>query len=394
MQPFQLEIPKPCTQNWDAMTPSQQGRFCNSCAKVVVDFTTMSDEEVLNFFKKKKEEEVCGRMAEDQIERAFIPIKKEKKNSWLWKIAASVMFFFSVKLNAQKLLGKVSYRPSITLQDRPNPNHVSDDAIKHIKSKKIIVKGRVTDKDGIGIPFANINLVGSKTGIAADLQGYFTIKAIYNDVLQFSSVGFINSTITITNEAFINVVLIAAPNQKLIEVVVTIAGGIRKSPLKCSSAVVNSDTSKKRQIDTIPTIKTLPEVIVTSGISKGAIKCVSESRSMVMGSITSGVSIHSIITKTIWGKTNNSTIKGSLFPNPIARGNSFTIKIPELKNSSYTLLITDDLGRSLLQKQLVVSSKSMNETIDTKPTWSKGTYIITIKDEKNKVVYNNKLIVQ
>ena len=32
-------IPEPCHENWNKMTPQEQGRHCAVCSKVVVDFT-------------------------------------------------------------------------------------------------------------------------------------------------------------------------------------------------------------------------------------------------------------------------------------------------------------------------------------------------------------------
>lgn len=51
---MKISIPKPCNENWNEMSPEQQGAFCKVCSKVVVDFSNMSDEEVLNYFAKKK----------------------------------------------------------------------------------------------------------------------------------------------------------------------------------------------------------------------------------------------------------------------------------------------------------------------------------------------------
>ena len=42
-----LHIPEPCHEQWDKMSPAQQGRFCQQCSKTVVDFSTMTDQQVL-----------------------------------------------------------------------------------------------------------------------------------------------------------------------------------------------------------------------------------------------------------------------------------------------------------------------------------------------------------
>ncbi len=64
---LQLNLDKPCDKDWDDMTSKEKGRFCTQCTKTVVDFTTMTDAEILAFFKKNKEQEVCGRMSPYQL---------------------------------------------------------------------------------------------------------------------------------------------------------------------------------------------------------------------------------------------------------------------------------------------------------------------------------------
>lgn len=70
---FTISIPKPCHEDWDAMTPNEQGRHCGSCAKTVVDFTGMSDEEVKHFFLNKSER-VCGRFMPAQLKQLVIDL--------------------------------------------------------------------------------------------------------------------------------------------------------------------------------------------------------------------------------------------------------------------------------------------------------------------------------
>ena len=64
---MRLSVPKPCHEDWNKMTLNEQGAFCKVCAKTVVDFSTMSDEEVLNYFKNKGEEKTCGRFKASQL---------------------------------------------------------------------------------------------------------------------------------------------------------------------------------------------------------------------------------------------------------------------------------------------------------------------------------------
>lgn len=47
-----ISIPEPCHENWNTMTKNEKGKFCNSCATTVVDFTVMNKLEIQNYFKQ------------------------------------------------------------------------------------------------------------------------------------------------------------------------------------------------------------------------------------------------------------------------------------------------------------------------------------------------------
>lgn len=64
---MKVSIPKPCHEDWNDMTPENQGAFCKVCSKVVVDFSNMSDEEVIRYFENKKQEKTCGRFRVSQL---------------------------------------------------------------------------------------------------------------------------------------------------------------------------------------------------------------------------------------------------------------------------------------------------------------------------------------
>jgi len=104
-----LSIPKPCHEDWAAMTPNEQGRHCNICCKTVVDFTSMTDEEVKYFFlNKNKKETVCGRFKNEQLHRIKIeiPYNIYTLSMPLWKrfLTACLLAFSSMLFSCDTLV--------------------------------------------------------------------------------------------------------------------------------------------------------------------------------------------------------------------------------------------------------------------------------------------------
>jgi hypothetical protein len=51
---LQLRIKEPCHENWEKMEVGEGGRFCGACSKVVVDFSVMSDREILQYLSRTR----------------------------------------------------------------------------------------------------------------------------------------------------------------------------------------------------------------------------------------------------------------------------------------------------------------------------------------------------
>lgn len=64
---MEISIKKPCHENWDHMTPNEQGAFCGKCVKTVIDFSSKSIEDIKNFFAVKQDEKLCGRFEKTQL---------------------------------------------------------------------------------------------------------------------------------------------------------------------------------------------------------------------------------------------------------------------------------------------------------------------------------------
>ncbi len=224
MQKIQLSIPEPCHQNWDKMNPTQQGRFCNACAKQVVDFSNMSDTQVLNYFSTLKDEKVCGRAYPDQLERAItMPAVPKKRLFWYWNYITMLFLFFSKSNNAKAQGGvKVVMGSQLKSKTSPDITNALQGRVGAIVVSSNVIKGKITDNSGEPIAGVTVQIKGSKMPVATDVNGLYTINANSKfDKLQISAVGFQTKEITLTGLNTNDIIMSKMELQTLGEVVLT-----------------------------------------------------------------------------------------------------------------------------------------------------------------------------
>lgn len=86
-----LIIEKPCHEKWSKMSVRDDGRWCMSCNKTVVDFSGKSSEEIIEYLKAKGGEEVCGRGRAGQV---ISPGNKPARYRWM----NVLLFIFGISL--------------------------------------------------------------------------------------------------------------------------------------------------------------------------------------------------------------------------------------------------------------------------------------------------------
>jgi hypothetical protein len=98
------------------------------------------------------------------------------------------------------------------------------------------VTGRITDENGQPVPFASVLVKGTRAGVSADANGYFSLSVPSNaTTLVFSSAG-MQSRELFVSATVMNIAL-AKGSSELNEVVVTSAFGIRREERSVSSSV-------------------------------------------------------------------------------------------------------------------------------------------------------------
>lgn len=71
---YTIDIPKPCHENWNTMTPDDKGRFCAQCSKTVIDFTRMSDHQIVQLLENSSSK-ICGHVTTDQLNRRISSVE-------------------------------------------------------------------------------------------------------------------------------------------------------------------------------------------------------------------------------------------------------------------------------------------------------------------------------
>ncbi len=176
-----LEIKQPCSENFNSFKKTEKGGFCNSCEKEVIDFSKMTSDEIINYFKINSNTKTCGKFNKKQFETLSLSNQPKRKLSFFGGIGLACLSFFTFgTLQAQQQTIK-----------------------KEIKQaqKAITVEGIVSDTSE-ALPGVSILLQGTQIGTQTDFDGKFKFpkQLKKGDVLIFSYIGYETKKIVIDSK--------------------------------------------------------------------------------------------------------------------------------------------------------------------------------------------------
>jgi hypothetical protein len=110
---LKLSIPTPCSEDWNAMTADKNGRFCASCQKNVIDFSTMTDKQIIDYFTHFQGE-TCGRLTEKQLNAVISePLSPTYSNRWAWALSALLLPTVAASQTAKTIEQSEIVTPSV-----------------------------------------------------------------------------------------------------------------------------------------------------------------------------------------------------------------------------------------------------------------------------------------
>ncbi|MCB0401852.1 MAG: carboxypeptidase-like regulatory domain-containing protein [Flavobacteriales bacterium] len=185
-----LSIQNPCGENYDEFIKTPAGGFCLSCQKEVIDFSRMTNQQILDALKNSKS--TCGRFREDQI--GVIGSRYDTSSNWKFPyIAASFGLFSMLSVtnlfsqnpaktdvrgnNAEKLEHRGDAKIQTQQKGNPSESLKGEDipTFGSLKQQQVKLTGRVVDANREPIYGAAIYFEGAKSGAVADVDGRFSI---------------------------------------------------------------------------------------------------------------------------------------------------------------------------------------------------------------------------
>ena len=169
-----IQINTPCHENWAKMTPEDKGRFCSLCNKSVIDFSLMTDNEILKHLKKENSD-LCGRFSVTQLQRPIRETQLQPKKNWrYWLASISALLFLINRSEAQtKNAVNTHNNPSITPKDSME---LTKGKILITPTATDILKGTVVDSAGKPMEGASIRVKENGVGVTADNKGNFHLN--------------------------------------------------------------------------------------------------------------------------------------------------------------------------------------------------------------------------
>ncbi len=168
---FKISLPSPCSASWQRMQPVEGGRYCLSCHKTVIDFTTMTDQEIHLYWQEPREK-VCGRFVKTQLKEytgKSIPAQVSPWQLYLLSLAT----IFSTKA----FVAEAAKAQSPVEQREPEQQVSSRSLCASSVKQTLTLKGKVTSAvDDSPLWGVNVLLKGADRGVSTNKNGEYELK--------------------------------------------------------------------------------------------------------------------------------------------------------------------------------------------------------------------------
>jgi len=343
---IELKIPAPCHEDWRNMTPNEQGRFCASCQKSVVDFSDMSDEELLLYFKNRTTQ-TCGRFRNDQLNKEML-FEQPKKINWfkyfLQLCIPTLLVACDEKSHGKVKLSSLSRREALSKNYRNTAFQMNQSTEMYMSEE--------TATFGFVVPITQDPIMQVRVPIYND-------SSLADDVMGTPVVS-VDTVVTIVDTA---IVLLEVPQEEIVP--------DTSKPLESLDKPGDSMNLVNQECNT-----TLGEIVTTAYV-----------RPNVLGRIKK------LVVDSIKTLSKKPSIEFRTYPNPLPHGSNLNIELSVPAKGQYTVSILDINGTRLQSESFKLENSPMRKQIRINEFLVSGQYIVQLMSPDGKMLGSQKLVV-
>lgn len=430
---FTVTIPEPCQENWNEMTPREQGRFCSVCTKTVVDFSTMTDTQLFSVLKNGAGN-MCGHFHKEQLDRTITAPKKPK---WIlqpfWKYFVGLFLF--IKPAVAKAQGKPVCTPVIPDKPYVKMGIVAvDNRPKKIEKE---ITGIIMNTSKQALSGVVINVKGTTKYTTADSKGNFKIKAFVGEMLEITDLQYKNATYRVSDENNVTITLektermfylgepavyttYATSAQLVIEVTDKVTGKPVKNATVSWTEKNTGNASRKETTNKKGTVNTKillnqPEItfsVYAKGYMNSDVKFVTTEVAGKKATVLQ-VQLETAPEVVIVGMYRTKPVEEeeepvapvkqevvpakkslSLYPNPVKKSAQVTLSFTNEKAETCMAQVTDIQGKIIMNYRFDAAKGANLVAIPMADNITAGTYMLNLMNSKGQWVATEKVVVE
>ncbi len=190
-----LKIENPCNENWDSMSENDIGKHCTSCNKDVVDFSLLSDDDIVKYLSKHSSTKTCGRLKPHQLNRV-LKVESETRPRY-GRIVAALLLIGTAKTTIAQHQNEFPQQQTANSESKSDHSKSITPVQKSLQdSLPKTIKGIViAQEDKLPIAGVPVSIKGADFGVLTNADGKFKLtipKDLYdkNFELEFKYIGF------------------------------------------------------------------------------------------------------------------------------------------------------------------------------------------------------------
>lgn len=165
----EIKVQYSCHKDWTKMQGAGKSRHCDSCDKLVFDFSNATNQEVIEFLTKRKNQNTCGKFNDSQLDAINRELQDPKQPNKIkpFLLATTLTTMLACGTSKQVCESHIEHGES-KIQIISN--------VANTDSTTIVISGQIFDESNEPLLGATFILDETSVGCVTDFEGKFKLE--------------------------------------------------------------------------------------------------------------------------------------------------------------------------------------------------------------------------